>query len=282
MNYGPFKSVVHSNLKNIATACFSAQKSMKLGQSIFGLIAYGGICPILNVVCKNAVNSTFNVQSNLHSWAEVGAIPFTMKCLENKKVGHDGTDRDNPNFNAFADVQLQNDYSTTQLTMMGYKGEMLWVQYQEDKVRALWAAAPVTVPHTREHQEALATATTHGKKFFVTGGKHITSDNMFKAAKIMRRNAEVVEVEKDKKRRLEYHVRRKAALPVLDRLENVLENILARLTGKELEVLLRWKGVPVTKNGECGKQTGAVPTIHRWRRGGGGQCKHPRPMDRRQ
>ncbi len=72
---------------------------------------------------------------------------------------------------------------------------------------------------------------------------------MFKAVEIVHRNAEAVEVEKGKKRRLEYHARREAALPVLDRLENVLENIVARLTGKELEVLLRWKSVPVSKMG---------------------------------
>ncbi len=72
---------------------------------------------------------------------------------------------------------------------------------------------------------------------------------MFKAAKIVHRNAEAVEVEKDKKQRLEYHARREAALPILDRLENVLENIIARQTGKELEVPLRWKGVPVLKLG---------------------------------
>jgi hypothetical protein len=39
------------------------------------------------------------------------------------------------------------------------------------------------------------------------------------------------------------------ALSVLDRLENELENVVARLTGKELEVLLCWKGVPVSKMG---------------------------------
>ncbi len=111
------------------------------------------------------------------------------------------------------------------------------------------AAAPVTVPHTRERQEALTAATTHGKKFFVTGGKHITSDNMFKSAKIVSQNAEAVEREKDRKRRLEYHARREAALPILDHLENELENVVARLTGKELEVLLCWKGVPVSKMG---------------------------------
>jgi hypothetical protein len=143
------------------------------------------------------------------------------------------------------------------------------------------AAAPVTVPHTRERQEALTAATTYGKKFFVTGGKHITSDNMFKSAKIVSQNAEAVEREKDGKRHLEYHSRREATLPVLDHLENELENVVARLTGKELEVLLHWKGIPVSKNGECGKQTGAVPTIRRWRRGGGGRHEHPRPMDGR-
>ena len=46
-----------------------------------------------------------------------------------------------------------------------------------------------------------------------------------------------------------YHARRKAALPVLYCLENELENVVAWLTGKELEVLLRWKDVPVSKIG---------------------------------
>ena len=37
---------------------------------------------------------------------------------------------------------------------------------------------------------------------------------------------------------------------MLGRLENVLENAVTRLTGKELEVLLRWKGVHVSKMGD--------------------------------
>jgi hypothetical protein len=83
----------------------------------------------------------------------------------------------------------------------------------------------------------------------VTGGEHITLEDMFKSAKIMSRNAEAVEREMDRKQRLEYHARCKAALPVLDCLENELVNVIARLTRKELEVLLRWKGVPVLKMG---------------------------------
>jgi hypothetical protein len=111
------------------------------------------------------------------------------------------------------------------------------------------AAVPVTVPHTRECQEALTTATTHRKMIFMTEGKHITLDNMFKSAEIVSQNAEAVKREKDRKRRLEYHARCEAVLPVLDHLENELENVVARLTGKELEVLLCWKGVPVSKMG---------------------------------
>ncbi len=51
----------------------------------------------------------------------------------------------------------------------------------------------MTVPHTREHQEALAAVRMHGKKFFVAGGEHVTLDNMFKAEEINRQSEEAVE-----------------------------------------------------------------------------------------
>ncbi len=60
-----------------------------------------------------------------------------------------------------------------------------------------------------------------------------------------RQKVEAMEREKDKKSRVENRVRRKAALPIVDHLENELENNVGRLKSKELEVLLRWKGVPV-------------------------------------
>ena len=55
--------------------------------------------------------------------------------------------------------------------------------------------------------------------------------------------------EKDKKSRMEYHARRKATLPIVDRLKNELENNVGQLKSKELEVLLQWKGVPVLTMG---------------------------------
>jgi hypothetical protein len=89
----------------------------------------------------------------------------------------------------------------------------------------------------------------HGNKFLVMGGKRVTSDNMFKAAEIDRWPAEAAEVEKGKKSYMEYHLRREAALPILERLVNELENNVRRLTNKGLETLLRWKSVPVSKMG---------------------------------
>jgi hypothetical protein len=74
-------------------------------------------------------------------------------------------------------------------------------------------------------------------------------DNMFKVAEINRRTEEAVDREKEKKSWVEYHARQEATLPIVDRLKNVLENNVAQVTSKELEMLLRWKGVPVSKMG---------------------------------
>ena len=101
------------------------------------------------------------------------------------------------------------------------------------------------------------------------GGEHVTTNDMFKASEINRRTAEAVKREKDKKGWVDYHHRCEAALPILDRLENEMKNGVGWLTSKELETLLRWKGVSVSKKGERCEQTHTVPTICRGRIGRG-------------
>jgi hypothetical protein len=73
------------------------------------------------------------------------------------------------------------------------------------------------------------------------------SDDMFIAVELNQWKAEAAEREKDKKSWVEYHVRRKATLPNVDRIKTELENNVGQLKSKELEVLLRWKGMPVSK-----------------------------------
>ena len=67
-------------------------------------------------------------------------------------------------------------------------------QFCPDKISERKALMAVTgVANTHKCQEAIATANTHGAKFFVTGGKHVTSNNMFIAAEINRQKAEAAE-----------------------------------------------------------------------------------------
>ncbi len=69
---------------------------------------------------------------------------------------------------------------------MGYKGNALRAIFCADKIGKRKTSEAVMVPHTRELKEALAVVQTHAKKFFVMGGEHVTSDDMFKAAVINR------------------------------------------------------------------------------------------------
>jgi len=108
------------------------------------------------------------------------------------------------------------------------KAQPLWPSYEvnvcPDKISDRRASRPVTVANTRERQEALAAAHMHGKKFFVTGGAHVTSNDMLIVAELNQRKAEATGREKDKKSRVEYHTRDEATLLIVDRLENELEN----------------------------------------------------------
>jgi hypothetical protein len=100
---------------------------------------------------------------------------------------------------------------------------------------------------------------------------------MFKAAEINRRTGEAAEREKEKKSWVEHHIRQEAALPIVDRLENKLETNVAQLTSNKLEVLLWWKGVPVSRMGNVANRQVLYQHFCRERRGGG---NHPCPMDR--
>ncbi len=60
-------------------------------------------------------------------------------------------------------------------------GMQMQFQFVKVKVSERKAVAPVTIAHTRERQEvAFAAAYMHGNKFVLTGGEHMTSDDMFK------------------------------------------------------------------------------------------------------
>jgi hypothetical protein len=185
VSYRPFKNVVRDNLKRIASACFAKQKTMKLGQSTFGLIVYGGICPLSGIACCNAVDEAFNVASS-----RSGSI--YKSALRTRRFGTTGRTTATP-----TSMSIRT-FSVMQLNAMGFGGDVLRAQFLVDKIcKRQAAAAPVTVAQTRECQEAIVAANIDGKRFFATGGgTHVTTDNGFIAAEIKAREAEVAEKEK--------------------------------------------------------------------------------------
>ena len=93
---------------------------------------------------------------------------------------------------------------------MGYRSDLLRAQFRPDKISERRVLGPVTVANTRECQEALAAAHTHGKKFFVMGGEHVTLNDMLIATELNQQKAEATGREKDKKSLVDYHARRGA------------------------------------------------------------------------
>ena len=99
----------------------------------------------MTITCKYALAETLDVASNKNLWSKAGAVPHTRKCLTNPKVRHNQTNERDPNFNVYQDIQSQNNYSTTQLNIMGYKGDLLRAQFCPDKISERMASVPVTV-----------------------------------------------------------------------------------------------------------------------------------------
>jgi hypothetical protein len=62
-----------------------------------------------------------------NAWSEIG-------CPMNKKVCHDVTHKDYPNFDLFQDIQSQNNLSNTQLNIMGYKGDAFKSQFKKNTI----------------------------------------------------------------------------------------------------------------------------------------------------
>jgi hypothetical protein len=79
LNYGPFKSVVRNNLRDILSALYAADLSIPLNTSTFGLIVYGGTIPVgtSSITCQNALSEMFDTASNKNLWSKVSALLHT-------------------------------------------------------------------------------------------------------------------------------------------------------------------------------------------------------------
>ena len=109
------------------------------------------------------------------------------------------------------------------LNSHGYDGDQLSATLNKVKT-----CAPTTVRHSEERLQLLAGAASQGQRFTVTGGCHLTSDDILKSVELRVISVKVKEMEGKKEDRL-------ARLKVVQKVKYVLERIVA----KNIDVLSR-------------------------------------------
>jgi len=189
-NYGPFKTQFRINLIHLTDARIAAGESTSLQPWIVGLCVFGGECPTKTVeipLSMSAFEKGFSKEACLSAWAKVGAAPCTRACLSDKHVRRELGDADDDTNSLMVALQEANDNAVALLTRHGYRATHLAAKMNRVAVRK----SAVTVPHSKERILLLAKAKTHGEKFAVTNGDHLTSDDFFKSVEVNSRKKEI-------------------------------------------------------------------------------------------
>ena len=237
-NYGLFKSVYRENIENFAANCEKAGKSTSASVALIGLFVFGGKDPLTSDEYKNAFQAAFCKEKNLSAWSKVGAAPLTRACLYDEQVRHElGGDEEDPMADEFRKIQEKNNHSVYMLNLNGYKGNMLKATIKEKATaeQVSTASVDVTQPYSKTQLQALSEATTHGQKFLLTHGLHLTSDMAFKAAELANRKRKCEELELEKKKRKMQEKRRDEGRLVLEKNKTV-----EQMNDSDLKKLLAW------------------------------------------
>jgi hypothetical protein len=243
-NYGPFKTQFLSNLDLIVDARLTLKKSLSLQQKFVGLPLFGGVDRDTQYQVEvGAFQKAFVRSKCLAAWKKVGAATpegVTRACLDNPQVLRNisNDDGDDDSMLMWA-IQAANDRAIHALKQAGYAAEYLQATLQRD---ADSADRPITQPNTLARQQALANARGHGGRFHVTGGMHVTSDDVFISMEMSIRNEERGKVEKDRKIRQQLQATEEKALTLLEQGKPVNS-----LSVADLDVLLAWHQAPKMK-----------------------------------
>ena len=180
----------------------------------------------------DAFASSFTHKKNREAWEKVGAAPLTMACLKSAKVNHNcETD---PNQETYRAIDERNKLACALLQNKGLHGEGFRLKLSEAAI-----AKPLTIGHSEDRYKQLAMATTHGERFFVTGGDHACTDDVFKAFEYKDRLQKIAELKKERKARLEMEAIDMRANDILHtKKPPELMNIV------QLRIVLRFFGVP--------------------------------------
>ena len=91
-------------------------------------------------------------------------------------------------------LQDANDLDLFQMDQQGFDRKMF-----RARLEVVPETAPITIKHSQARAEVLAKAKTHGSKFTVKGGGHVTSNGGFKDMEMSTREKDIKNIEDDKK-----------------------------------------------------------------------------------
>ena len=193
-SYGPFKTQFVTNLNELSQVRIE-EGLTSLPPHVVPLFVFGGIDPDTDHELKtSAFEVGFAEEQNKAVWVKCGAAPLTRTPLHNHRQVKRELGDDDDDFNAMMrQIQSTNDLSTLFLTTAGFDGSAFKVQIQKKK-----EPKKMTVRHSQERIDAIAKATTHGQHFHVTGGDHLTSDDIFIATEKKEREREILVLKKKK------------------------------------------------------------------------------------
>jgi hypothetical protein len=139
----------------------------------------------------------------------------------------------------------ENKEACDKLCHLGYKGYLFRVELQIQQASA--QPGRLTAENSTERREALAKARSAGVHFKVTGGDHLTSDDMLIRYELVEREEKIMKLESRKKDALGSTQRKEHAQEVITRLreEKQVDAIMiddpSPITNKDLDFLLKWK-----------------------------------------
>ena len=205
-NYGLFKSVYRENLQKLTNhrvlikeenakrpatdrAADRVKKKTTIKPTNILLLIFG--CRVgdddggepTEIGLRNAFEEAFGYVANKKVWKDIGVLPFNRNCLKDDQVKHhivvlaDGTidvDAD-PLTKTPLSMERSNMGAVDFLNEMGYDGEKFRKRAPTINIAKLNTC--VTLPQTRERQDALLKASTAGNRFCATGGGHIGLDD---------------------------------------------------------------------------------------------------------
>jgi hypothetical protein len=253
-NYGLYKSIVRGNLRKLSQSRFDAKLTLHITD--LPLIVFGGKCPKTGIELRDSFSEAFSMARNLDCWRKCGAVPLTKAPIHSGQIRYqvpvgaaataaasDGLEDEEEGIAMLLELERMNEFYCAILDANGFDGDLLRMKAP---TRNTFVA--VTEPHSQARILAIQNAKTAGQMFHATAGRHLNSDEFFKARALTEREAKTKAL-----------VAKKKVLQGAMELEGKVTALLiekgtpSEETGKaftlaELKILLKWKGVKPTSS----------------------------------